>query len=247
MKRVAIIATLCAVLAPAGLAQLGPSAYLARPAPTKNELLAQVKSNPTVLDRFCRHFQLSKDGVLQMLSGLHKTALTKDTTVEMWGVPAKTGVFRMKKVVLKRGTTVWADSTGNPILRVSCGNPLVRMDEASEPQVAPAVSRAGDVKPVAAPSGTKVEEMLAPAPVEPMLPALPETEWVETPLNTGPISVTELQPSRFDGGGLFALLPSLLIGLRTGGDNKIPEPATIFIVATGASLVLARAKRRSRR
>lgn len=246
MKRLVITVACLSLSIAAASQRMGPNPYLVRPAPTLAELLSQVRTNPVVFDRFSRHFQLSKEPLLEMLSGLRKVALEQDAVFEMWNVPAKTGELRSRRLTLRKGETVWVNAVGTPILKVSCGNPLTRTDEPSEPPVRSTLTSASGVKPVAAPGGTEVEEMVAPAPVEPLLPAMPGPEFVEIPAPSEMIAITETQPARFDFGSAIAFMPSLLFSIR-GDDWVIPEPATILALGGAASLLLARrAKRKSR-
>ncbi len=229
-----------------GYAQtLGPNPFLASPARTNAELVKQVQSNPVVLDRYCRHFQLSREAVIHMLQSLHKVALDQDTQMEMWYVPEKTGELKSRKMTIKKGSLVWADASGTPILKASCGNPLVRTDVAAQPAVSGSRSAASAEKPVIAPEKTIVEEMAEFKPSQPMLPAAPSAEFVEIPGPTGVVS--EVRPSRFDIGSAFALLPSLLIGVGGNHNNSVPEPTSMAAIGGALALMAARKiKRRAR-
>lgn len=87
-------------------------------------LLAEVKNNPEVADRYERHFAMSRQELLDFLSTLHLEPLANTAEFTVYSVPPD-GVVRMHREVYKKGTPFFVDSTGNPTLVVKCGNPVI--------------------------------------------------------------------------------------------------------------------------
>lgn len=235
--RGALISALLVAQAFALAQDRGVYPFIPRPARTAEGLAKQVESNPIYMDRFVRHFQMTPREVGQMLRSLRLVRLEEEMHVEIFNAPA-TGVIRSRKVTLKKGTEVWVDASGVPVLKASCANPLTRTDDASEPILQPDKGVMMDVKEmgaagaVVAPPTTQV--------VEPMAPVLPDVKFEATPAG-GEMKSRGSDAAPFVGLGL---LPTLLVGLHGGGSNVIPEPSTLLALGTGLAVVAARIKRR---
>jgi hypothetical protein len=120
------VAILAALAAPQlALARTEPNSFLNRPARTHAALMNQVRNDPEVMDRFKRHFAMTRNQVLRYFEGLRLTRLTRDQRFPVYGVP-DSGELRSRDRLLRRGTPVWVDATGKPVLKEVCGNPLTR-------------------------------------------------------------------------------------------------------------------------
>ena len=224
-------------------AQMPPNAFLVQPADSANAVVRQAKMNPIVMDRYARHFQMTPDQVVRMLSGLHLETLADDTYFDVANVPSTSGELRSRHLLLKKGTKVLSDANGTPVLELSCGNPLTRIDTTSLRQ-APAVSKPMDVTAITVPKGGAVETNLSL--IQPTTPVTPDVNFVTPPPAGGVVTTETNNAAPFAGLAGLALLPTLLIGLGNGGGGGVPEPATMLILGTGCALIAARVRRRSR-
>jgi hypothetical protein len=237
------IAVAAALVASVCFAQMPPNSFLVQPVTTVTALVAQVKTHPVVMDRYARHFQMTPDEVLTMLSGLHVETLKQDAYYEVLNVPAATGELRDKRILLKKGEKVFADKSGTPILCVKCGNPMVRTDVADAAQPAPMVSKPLGAADLEVPKGAAVVQPDLQV-LQPAAPTAPDVTFQAPPTN--PDVNTEIKGGApFAGAVGLGLLPTLLIGVNSGS-SPVPEPGTFLALGTGIALVALRLKRRAR-
>lgn len=212
--------------------------FVPRPARTAVALARQVESNPVYMDRYVRHFQMKPSEVSAYLRSLRLAKLDKDTEVVMYNAP-QSGAFKSRKMLLKRGTEVWVDSSGTPVLKASCSNPIIRTDRAASPSVSGQISQPMGYKEVELPAGGVAEVVMQIHPIEPMAPVIPQVQF-ENPPPVTEVTSTGRELAPFAGGLLF--LPSTLIGLNSGW--VIPEPATLTAVGFGVGYLLLRRRKR---
>ncbi|HWP31081.1 MAG TPA: DUF6777 domain-containing protein [Fimbriimonadales bacterium] len=221
-------------------AQMPPGAFLVRPAYSKAALINQVRNEPKVMESLMRHFQMTEDEVISMLRTLKLETLKEDIYVQQAGVSATTGELRLHKAKVKKGTKVWVDKNGNPVLVANCGNPVARYDKASAPSIEPVLGGGAAERPLEAGGGI-VEEMYQTTLLEPLLPEAPRVEFVTVPTPEEIVSEGGMGEAPFL--PALGLLPSLLLAFDTGG-GIIPEPGTIFILSAGMGLLALRLKRK---
>jgi hypothetical protein len=235
--------------------QMEHNAFLNKPVFSTEELVKQVGSDPKVLSRFVKHFMMDKDRLRRYFTTLNLTPLQKSRKYLVYNVD-KNLVVRKKMLTMKKGTLVFSDKKGKPILRRSCGNPMV----AYLPPIGTTSSRFAPVKPadaevtviepemMAAPSTppeslaetsvppTIVETPTAPAPSGG--PASPPTRGFSPPR---PPSIPPLNPAAL--GGALAGLNSLVPPKREV--PPVPDPATLLTLLGGMGAYGLR-RRRSR-
>lgn len=243
MRRELTAAVAATFFCAAAYAQMPPNSFLMSPARTTSELIRQVKNNPVVMDRFVRHFQMSPDAVIRMLSGLHVESLKEDAYYEVFNVPGSTGEIRSRKLLLKKGTKVFANAEGTPVLQAACGNAMMRTDMASA--AAPVTAMSSPIGPAGIqtgmPKGVETNSSL----LVPTGTAVPDVTF-EQPAPGGGVVSTNQGGAPFIGAGALGLLPALFLGLNGGGTSTVPEPSTIVALCIGAGLVAARLRRRVR-
>ncbi|MBA3726714.1 MAG: PEP-CTERM sorting domain-containing protein [Armatimonadetes bacterium] len=211
--------------------RLLPNSYIEKATPTVKALVAHVKNNPTVMDRYVRHFQMTPDEVIRFISSLKVGRLKQDTYFKVWNVPVATGELRQRTLLFKKGERFFFDSNGTPLIAVVCGNPIIRTDEADIPRLAPAVS--GPLEGI-------VVELPGVAPVQTEINLLQP----ETPAPAPDVIAPPRPPNAVP---LLGLLPALFFGINNGGGGgTIPEPSTIVMMGAGCAFLIGRARRRSR-
>lgn len=209
-------------------------AFLRKPAYKVSDLVTAVRTDPIVSDRYVRHFRMSKTQLVEYFSTLRLAKLDQGGAYTVYNV--HNSVLRSRVLNLKKGTLVFADASGRPILQQVCGNPMVwRVPPvAAEPIVsAPAtgdVTTAVDESTAVVAGATVAEPSIAPVP--------------EIPPTFTPPSIT-----RRDNTGLLFI--PLLIGVgvlafNQGDDDcpPVPEPATMTALVVGGAAVLRRRKKK---
>ncbi len=230
MKEAKIALTLMAALAMASAYALPRNSYLIRPARTQGELMTQIKSEPIVADRFMRHFGMNRTEMIEFVGSLKLGRLDKTAVHMIYGVP-KNGQLHATPQLLKRGTLVWEDSAGEPILLEICGNPFTQgpkrttmndLVTATPTEAAPLVAMS-----------TLPTEPVSSAPVAmAMQPVTPTAPMPIDPI-VGPASV-----SRNNYGWLLILPAAAAFGFNGGGgDDPVPEPASMTAMAVGAGFM----------
>ena len=226
---IGVVAALCAV----GLAQHpGRNSFLVTSAHTTSELVQQVQENSTIRDSYERHFQMTETQLYTYLRTLHPVRLDQDQVFTIYSVPPG-GELKAHTQRLKKGELVFADMNGTPILRARCGNPLVGGPTGVVPQEELSGPNA-EMKPMETPVATLIPAesvALAPAP-----PVVPEEVVLATP---PPTPVTTVASQSLP---ILPLLALPIIGgsVHGGGGGAVPEPTTMFALATGAGVLIAR-------
>lgn len=196
-----------------------PNAFLNRPAHTTGQLVEQAKSDPEVMSRFMRLWQMDRSAVIAYLSTLKLVRLKQEGYFTLYNAPAN-APFGARVFRVPAGSLMWADPEGNLVLKKSCGNPLTtgprslsrnpkgNVETALLPrkfqETAP---QPGDQEPLAL---MPAAEVLAPTFVPTSLP-----EANTLPPQPPPVETIS------SGGGSFPWpllgLPLLLLGGGTGG------------------------------
>ncbi len=221
------------------------------------ELVRQVRNDSVARQRYAKHFSISSQTVASYFErNLKLVSIKKPLRATVWYV-GKKGVIHTKTKLYPKGTALFVDRTGRPILVWSCGNPLAKKlkapDVVQEKVKGTPLETLGvePVEEVITPSPeakppTSIEELVKPAPIEtvgtPPLDILPEI------IPVVPAAVlTELPTILIGGGGgpswtnalIFAgSIPIIGSIFGSGGgngggggggdDSLVPEPVTLL-------------------
>ncbi len=234
-----------------GFARSEPNSFLSKSAWTHEALMSQVKTDSKVMNRFTRHFGMTKQEVVDTLGRLRAGTLRQDGVYLVYNCNDDEEI-RAKVIFYKKGTKVWEDSNGTPILKMSCANPMVRGTDDQlavlDPEVVPSdnlrpvsiVSNgtpAGDVETdIVAVEPDSSAQVLGPASVA--IPAIASSA-IAAPAAFNPLVLTPLA-------GLG------LIKTSTGpGDENppppVPEPATMILLGAGAAAMAVRKAKQAKK
>lgn len=125
MKRLARLA-LCLAFVPvsAAFARTEHNSFLETPANSTPALIAEVEHNSLVRERYERQFKMSEPTLIHYFSGLHVEPLKEDRRYLVFNVDDSLAI-RSRMLHLTKGTLVFADSNHTPVLKCSCGNPMI--------------------------------------------------------------------------------------------------------------------------
>jgi hypothetical protein len=221
------------------------NAFLNRKASSTEQLVSQVRSDRSVMDRYCRHYAMTPKEVVAHLKTLHVSTLKQDDIFVIYSVP-EGGALRNHVQTLKKGTLVFVDESGKPELVLKCGNPLTRgpknYDLVNEPEMristeSEVAFSEPEIDPLAV---AQIEEPAAPS-MEPVIEVVPpEVPTVDKGKSDIPIAVGS---SSFPMG----LLTTPLLFLESGGGKAVPDPAGIATLGIGCAMLWTYRKRRPNR
>ncbi|MCB0824768.1 MAG: PEP-CTERM sorting domain-containing protein [Armatimonadetes bacterium] len=215
-----------------------PNSFLNTNARTVSALVKQVKSDKEVMSRYTRHFGMTEDEVVAFMSTLHMVKTTEDSVYLIYNVPESEEI-RARAILYRKGTEMWADQDGNYVLKVSCGNPVLRGTDKSN--VAVSAPFNAEMTPGTSMSSVAAETM----PVPPTSSTLPvDIESSALPFTAAPpMDITSIaSAARFNPG--FLLPVAAVPFLVDGGNDPVPEPATMTILAAGGLMIAARKRRK---
>jgi len=216
------------------------NAFLNQRAANLNQLIAQVKKDPEVRDRFRRHFGMSDSELMSYLSTLKPARLTQKETFIVYSVPPDNKI-KAHVETFYPGVGIYRDITGAPILIAKCGNPLhfgPKKVVADNP-IQVAVTQDVDAR-IAESAVDPSEELVTASNI--MTPEMPLE-----PVN--PIETTGGSPVIIPAVPVFSpwLLGVLGLGVLaidldddSNGITVIPEPATMAALGIGIVALLKR-------
>lgn len=225
------------------------NAFLNKPAITTAQLIKQVKTDKEVADRYARHFAMPVGEVLQYLSSLSPSTTKSEGVYTVYSVPSG-GRLKARTEIVKKGTKVFANSNGKPMLIMKCGNPLTRgprqPESFNENTATVEEVETVSLRDVSETIVASTPELVAQSTV--LEPSVSEVPYVEVPPIQGgaPIPIAPV-----GGGPSFgALLGGLSLGGMvlgsigsSGGAGVVPEPGTLVALGLGSLLLLRRNRR----
>lgn len=234
MKAMKLGVTMMVALSVASAMAMPRNSFLIRPAKSKAELIKQISSEPVVMDRYMRHYSMSREEVLAYVGSLKLGRAKKTGVYSIYGVP-KDGVIHATPQLVKQNSLVWEDSMGEPILLEVCGNPFgqgpkrATMSDMIAATPAPANDELVAMSTI--PSQPIVSSNVS-MDMAPMVPTVTQT----------PEPPTEVASRRRDNLGWLAIIPAAAaITVRNGGnDQPVPEPGTMTALGLGTAALVAR-------
>ncbi len=235
-----IVGSLFVGLAGTALARPELNAFINKPANSVPELIAQIKSDKKVADRFMRHFSMSKEEVLEYVGSLHLGSLQESRYYTIYSAP-ENGVIKSHVSFFKKGTPAFVDSDGNAILRVKCANPFVpgpiRPYSTLAPTVQDSTSVPIGVIPVGPVSSNSIDAV--------SIPAEPHQPDVDIPM-TLKTTPTSSSPNVFAGNSIASVLGlgGAAVFVHRGSHSPVPEPASMLAVALGVGVLATRRRKK---
>jgi len=224
-------------------AHVEPGSFLNKPAKTTQQLVNQTRNDKQVRDRYLRHFRMSDSELVDMFSHLRPSKLQEGGSFIVYNIHDD-GVIRARVFILKKGTPVFVDDNGRPILKISCGNPMVAPKPKVALNVTPHVEVTPHVAPPPAPAPAEVETIIIAPPAPPvMAPERPAPPIIVPPAG-GNVYNSVTKSSVF-------ILPLLLFINNHGSccecppKQPVPEPASMLVMGFGASWMVIRKKRKN--
>lgn len=231
------------------------NAFLRKPVFTTEALVDQVRSDPVVLKRFERHFKMDKEALAEQFKGLTLRPLAKTDRYLVYNVD-ENYVIRSRRLLMKRGTLVFVDETGKPVLKRTCGNPMVSSlapvgKTSPMIQMTPVTEEAMVVEPPEVFAQVSEPPNLLESALEPEMPTMEQIVPPEETLQaivTPPPAPPIVPPAAF-APPLWPLL-GLPFLIPPGGGNTptpppVPEPASMLVLGGGALALLARRRKKS--
>jgi hypothetical protein len=219
-----------------------PDSFLWQKVGSVPELISQVQQNALVRKHLAAHFKVPEKDLTEYLKrNLTVVTIQKSGRYPVWGV-TRTGRIYRSSSYFRKGWRAFGLKDGTPLLKWSCGNPMVTsLPEVPTPmaQLPPPVS----LPPPPAPP--------PPAPVDTAEAVTPMVSQPEEAIPPSPLYVASAPAPAAPATTLAVrtTAPWLLLPLlfHTGGGPPIPEPATLTLLGAGAVALGALGRLRRRR
>lgn len=241
-KKVLVITCLVGTVAVAS-AKLPQNSYITRPTPTKEAFLKLIQTDTVVMDRYMRHFAMTRDEVTSYFGTLHMGKIAEGGLYTVYNVPKSTGVLRSRLLKLKKGEKVWMDQYNQPIMVVVCGNPMTRGPRNPVATSSTEVEVVEDSSSAVRPTDEGLVGDSTPSPIgQENLSIANEPALAQAIEAT---KTTEGWQADRNLGILAAAIPFIAVN-RGGGKTPppVPEPATIVALTAGAGAVIARRRKK---
>ncbi|MDR3709686.1 MAG: hypothetical protein P4L33_15420 [Capsulimonadaceae bacterium] len=236
-----------------------PQSFLNTRVQTVNEMIAQISSNSTVRQRYCKLFKVSSTQLIPYLrKNVVESYVPATKSYKVWCASKDGRLFSINQKFVA-GTRVFALRNGTPVMKWACGNPLVSALPAppAKPQT---IAKAPTVpfEKVAPLTETIASEVTPPAPVENLVSVPSEVPTVVPSTLVAGSSEIIVPGSSAKGfipwipiAGAAALVSTTLNGSSspsskvisfnssnggttpTNGETVVPEPAPIVAMLIG--------------
>ncbi|MCE2765508.1 MAG: PEP-CTERM sorting domain-containing protein [Fimbriimonadaceae bacterium] len=217
------------------------NAFINKPANSIPELIAQIKADKQVADRFMRHFSMTKQEVVEFVSSLRLGTISKSGYYTIYSAPDN-GILKAHVSFFKKGTPAFVDSDGNAVLRVKCANPFVVGK-------APGITAKANIQDTI----TTANEMaitagIVSAPnseIEASIPAVPEIseDLTDGSLALGVVPTPPVTSSSGFLGSLLGVGGAVSIMNKPPEPDPVPEPTSMVALSLGALALLRKKKK----
>jgi hypothetical protein len=224
--------------------QVAPNSFIKKPTPTIDALVDHASKDPEVMSRYMRHFGMTREEVISFLKGLRRGEIKEDGAYLVYNTP-ESGEIRARVLFQRKGTPVWIDSAGNYIIKVDCGNPMMRGSD---------YAKVDQTETIAMETMTEVRELFVAQPPGISTTSVTATTVVPPIPEYDAITIAEIapaQPAEVSGQAiapLALLIPftgGLLLSGGGGGSQPIPEPASMIALGLGVGgYIVARRRRK---
>ncbi len=240
MNKLGAVAT---VVTLSGIAVARPelNAFINKPANSIPELIAQIKADKQVADRFMRHFSMTKQEVVEFVSSLRLGTISKSGYYTIYSAPDN-GILKAHVSFFKKGTPAFVDSDGNAVLRVKCANPFVVGK-------APGITAKANIQDTI----TTANEMaitagIVSAPnseIEASIPAVPEIseDLTDGSLALGVVPTPPVTSSSGFLGSLLGVGGAVSVMNKPPEPDPVPEPTSMVALSLGALALLRKKKK----
>jgi len=217
------------------------NAFINKPANSIPELIAQIKADKQVADRFMRHFSMTKQEVVEFVSSLRLGTISKSGYYTIYSAPDN-GILKAHVSFFKKGTPAFVDSDGNAVLRVKCANPFVVGK-------APGITAKANIQDTI----TTANEMaitagIVSAPnseIEASIPAVPEIseDLTDGSLALGVVPTPPVTSSSGFLGSLLGVGGAVSVMNKPPEPDPVPEPTSMVALSLGALALLRKKKK----
>lgn len=221
-----------------------PGSFLNKHAHNITQLVRQVEQDSEVRSRYERHFHMSESEIITYFEGLHVGKLRSTGDYVVYNCHDD-GVIRARVFHLRAGTPMFVDRNDKPILKISCGNPMVAPTPKVVIVVKPKPHHHHHVVEVPAPTPCPPPPVVMAQPPCPTPPPPPPAP----PVVSGPVSNSSVVNK--SSSSLF-LLPLVLVFNHSSHSSKVivkkqptPEPASLLIFGFGATSLLLRKRKKN--
>jgi hypothetical protein len=243
------------------LARPEPNAFLNRRVQTVEQLIDQVQRDREVRDRYMRHYGMSQAELVAFFRTLRIQPLAQEGVFTVYSVP-EDGVIKVRTARLRRGELVLVDPAGQPVMQLSCGNPLglgAGLQHTMAPVMAPIMAEVVEMREVPIEIAVAPEEAMTLMATAPGIPVVPPAPPVAPP-PPPPVIIDErpLVPVA-TAGGFSPLIPVGILGalliprgetrvepiqVPTGAVAVVPEPASAAALLLGVGALAARRRKK---
>jgi len=239
MNKLGAVAT---VVTLSGIAVARPelNAFINKPANSIPELIAQIKADKQVADRFMRHFSMTKQEVVEFVSSLRLGTISKSGYYTIYSAPDN-GILKAHVSFFKKGTPAFVDSDGNTVLRVKCANPFVVGK-------APGITAKANIQDtITTANEMSITAGIVSAPnseIEASIPAVPEIseDLTDGSLALGVVPTPPVTSSSGFLGSLLGIGGAVSVMNKPPEPDPVPEPTSMVALSLGALALLRKKK-----
>ena len=240
MNKLGAVAT---VVTLSGIAVARPelNAFINKPANSIPELMAQIKADKQVADRFMRHFSMTKQEVVEFVSSLRLGTISKSGYYTIYSAPDN-GILKAHVSFFKKGTPAFVDSDGNAVLRVKCANPFVVGK-------APGITAKANIQDtITTANEMSITAGIVSAPnseIEASIPAVPEIseDLTDGSLALGVVPTPPVTSSSGFLGSLLGVGGAVSVMNKPPEPDPVPEPTSMVALSLGALALLRKKKK----